>query len=266
MPGRKPDSLMTIVLRLRVAAPTALKHLAASAAAAIGCAFLVFGLWYPFPYGELAGGRGLFLLIVGVDVVCGPLLTLIVYDRRKPRAELLRDIGIVVLIQLAALVYGVAAAAQARPVFLAFEGNRFRVVCAPDIETENLARAPEALRRPGLGGPRLIGARLARPDDADFPESIKLSLGGVPPAFRPERWVDYDVQRQDVVRAIQPLSTLRRKHPSRQADIDAAVRQAGLAEDRLGFLPLVSKRRDDWVAFVDRESAVPVAYLPLDGW
>ncbi len=266
MPGCLFPASMTIAARLRVAAPAALTHLAASAAVAFCCALLVFGLWYPFPHGELAGGRGLFLLIVGVDVVCGPLLTVIVFDRRKPRAELLRDIGIVVLIQLAALAYGVAAAVQARPVFLAFEGNRFRVVSLPDIEKGDLARAPEALRTPGLGGPRLIGVRLARPDDTDFPQSIQLALRGVHPAFRPERWVDFETQRENVAQAAQPLSVLRQKHPSRQADIDKALRDSGLAEEGLGYLPLVSSRRDDWVALVDRASGRPVDYLPLDGW
>ena len=29
----------------------------------------MFGLWFPYPYGELAGGRQLFLLLLGVDVV-----------------------------------------------------------------------------------------------------------------------------------------------------------------------------------------------------
>ncbi|MBM3392072.1 MAG: hypothetical protein FJY34_08890 [Betaproteobacteria bacterium] len=257
---------MTIPQRLRAAAPAVLTHLAASAAVAFCCAWLVFGLWYPFPYGDMAGGRGLFLLLVGVDVVCGPLLTLIVFDTRKPRGELLRDIGFIVLIQLAALAYGVAAAAQARPVFLAFEGNRFRVVSLPDIETDSLARAPEALRQFGLGGPRLIGVRLARPVDPDFPESIQLSLRGVHPAYRPERWVDYEAQRRDVARAARPLSALRQKHPERQAEIDEALRQAGLAEERIGFLPLVSSRRDDWVTLVDRERGAPVAYVPFDGW
>ena len=252
--------------RLSAATAPSLKHLAASFALALACAGLVFGLWYPAPYGELVGGRQLFLLIVAVDVVCGPLLTLVVWDSRKPRRELWRDIGAIVLIQLLALGYGMASAIQARPVFLAFEGNRFRVVSAPDVEMSELAQAPAELRRLGLSGPRLIGVRLAQPSDADFPSSIRLAMEGLHPAFRPGRWVDYGSQRPLVAAQAQPLSALRRKHPAHGARIDAAAARAGRSEAELGYWPLTAGRHTDWVVVVDRREGMPRAFLPLDGW
>ena len=45
---------------------------------------LVFALWYPYPYREISGGRELFLIVVAVDVIMGPLLTLAVFNRSKP--------------------------------------------------------------------------------------------------------------------------------------------------------------------------------------
>ena len=77
----------------------AAKHLGASAVVAAVVAWLVFGLWYPAPYAALAGGFALFGLVVMVDAVCGPLMTLVVFDRRKPCSELARDIGIIVTLQ-----------------------------------------------------------------------------------------------------------------------------------------------------------------------
>ncbi len=46
-------------------------------------AALVFLVWYPSPYSTLAGGTGLFLLIVSVDVVMGPALTAVVASPGK---------------------------------------------------------------------------------------------------------------------------------------------------------------------------------------
>ena len=92
--------------RLISGALVSVKHLLFSVLVAAMVAALVFGIWYPTPYGELAGGQGLFRLIVVVDVICGPLLTLVIYNPKKPRVELFRDIGLVVLIQLGALGYG----------------------------------------------------------------------------------------------------------------------------------------------------------------
>ena len=50
-------------------------------------ALLVFAVWYPYPYREISGGRDLFLLVVAVDVVLGPLITFAVFNRAKPRAR-----------------------------------------------------------------------------------------------------------------------------------------------------------------------------------
>ena len=54
-------------------------HLAISAAVAVVVLALLLLVWYPQPYFRLAGGAGLMLILIGVDVVTGPLLTLIVF-------------------------------------------------------------------------------------------------------------------------------------------------------------------------------------------
>ncbi len=51
-------------------------HFSLSLVVAALSAVLVFGLWYPYPYREISGGRELFLLVVTVDVILGPLITL----------------------------------------------------------------------------------------------------------------------------------------------------------------------------------------------
>jgi hypothetical protein len=78
-------------------------HLSASLFIAALAAALVFGVWYPYPYREISGGRELFVLLVSVDVVMGPLITFAVFNRGKPVSELKRDLAIVVLMQLGSL-------------------------------------------------------------------------------------------------------------------------------------------------------------------
>ena len=55
-------------------------HFGLSVLLAVLAAFLVFIVWYPYPYRDISGGRDLFLLVVVVDVVMGPLLTLTVFN------------------------------------------------------------------------------------------------------------------------------------------------------------------------------------------
>lgn len=257
---------MTIAQRIRPAVAASLKHFSASCAVALACAALVFGIWYPYPYSELVGGRELFILVVSVDVACGPLLTLVVFDPSKSRTQLWRDMGMVVLMQLTALGYGLYSVLEARPVLLAFEGDRFRVVRVPDVDRSGIHSAPQDLRPMSLRGPRLVGVRLAKSTDPDFVQSIQRSMQGDPPSFRPDRWVGFETQRANVIADAKPLSQLRRKHSSRQQPIDEAVERSGMSEERLGYLPLVAGSRDDWVVVVSLDDGKPRAYLPLDGF
>ena len=57
-------------------------HFGISLCIAALAAALVFGLWYPYPYREISGGRELFFLLAAVDVIMGPLITLAIFNRQ----------------------------------------------------------------------------------------------------------------------------------------------------------------------------------------
>lgn len=257
---------MSLRHRLQVATKACLIHLGISALVASVSAVLVFYVWYPFPYGQLVGGKELFLLVMSVDVVCGPLLTLVVFSDQKPRKKLVRDIGIIGVIQLAALAYGLHSVMIARPVFLAFEGDRFRVTTVPDIDMSRIDRAPESMRSLPLTGPEPIGAALAKGDDPEFLESIRLSMSGLHPAFRPDRWRLYDEYREQVRRAAMPLAKLRERYPEESHYIDEQTADIAAGPDDLGYLPLLAGRHTDWVVVLTLSDGQPRAYLHLDGW
>ena len=111
-------------------------------------ATLVLGVWFPAPYRSLAGGLHLFWLVVIVDVVCGPLLTAVLYNPRKSRRELTLDLSLVALVQLAALIYGLYSVALARPVALVHEVDRFVAVTQAQIDPAELQQARPRHRSP----------------------------------------------------------------------------------------------------------------------
>ncbi|NMM07850.1 hypothetical protein [Polaromonas sp.] len=88
--------------------------------------------FYPYPFIEISGGRQLFLLIVAVNVVLGPLLTFAVLSPGKVRQLLRRDLVMIGAVQIAALEYGLGAMYFARLANLVHEGDRFKVVSAGD--------------------------------------------------------------------------------------------------------------------------------------
>jgi hypothetical protein len=257
---------MALSIRIKQASKAALIHAIASVIVALAAAWLVFVVWYPSPYDELTGGRGLFILIVVVDVVCGPLLTLVLYDPAKARSKWHFDLSLILFVQLAALVYGLFHVSLARPIFLSFEGNRFRVVQAMDVKPEELEKAAPEFRQWSYSGPRLIGARLSKPTDPEFLASVTRSLKGEHPSFRPERWVMYEAELTNVRSEMKPLSELRIKNPAKVSAIDEAVKSTGQLESNLAYLPLVKESITDWIVLLDRQSAKPVAYLQMDGW
>ena len=87
--------------------------------AAIAAA-VIFLVWFPDPFQAMLGGVKFFLLISLCDLVLGPLISLVIYNSRKSRRELVTDYTVVGLVQIAALVYGVFILSGTRPVYITF--------------------------------------------------------------------------------------------------------------------------------------------------
>lgn len=251
--------------RSRAAFKAASLHFLLSLLVAAVAAVLVFLLWYPYPFRELAGGRELFLIIVVVDVICGPLLTSVLFNPKKPRWELFTDLGLVAVIQMAALSYGVYTLAMARPVYLAYEVDRFRVVSVADIQEDQLKPELGGLHLLPWTGPKVIGVREPRDSDEKM-KSLELSIQGIEPSARPDWWVSFDEVRAKVKARAKTTKLLRDMRPGAQEEIDAAVRSSGLREDALVWVPLTGFKSSSWVAFVDAATSDVRAFAPVDGF
>lgn len=248
-------------------------HLVLSAVVAGTVAMLVFWGWFPAPLHQLMGGVELFLLIASVDVTCGPLLTLVVFTPTKPRAELRRDLAVVVVVQLLALGYGIHALSYARPVALVFEVERFRAVSYADLDEAEASDAPSWAQPWSFSSPRTMGARTAA-NSQEMMASINASLQGVGPSQRPSWWQDYALSVPRVLDRAHPVADLYVKHPLKKTLIDAAIRKA-LADRQpdetadpaaLLWLPLISRRVDDWVVLLDPVTARIRGYAHVDGF
>lgn len=257
---------MLLSTRIRTAVRAALLHFLLSLPVALAVAWLVFGIWFPGVLRELTGGSALFLILMAVDLVCGPVLTLVLYSPAKSKYKWAVDLGLIVSIQMMALVYGMTQVASARPVFVAFEGDRFRVVQAIDINIDRLIEAPHELQSLSFSGPRIIGVHLAKSGDSDYLSSLQMSMQGLHPAFRPSRWRTYESQVPDVLAKLKPVGELRAKNPEKVEMLSVSLSKLGLSEEQIGYIPLVRDVANDWVVLVERSNGVPRAYLHLDGW
>ena len=239
-------------------------HLLLSAVVAAAAAVVVFAVWYPYPYREISGGRELFLLVVTVDVILGPLITLTIFDRRKSTRELVIDLALVAAVQLSALSYGLWTVFVARPVHLVFEIDRFRVVHAVDVPPQLLPNTPAGIEALPLSGPTLLAVRPFRDAGEKF-DATMAALGGAELGARPDFWQPYGAARSRVQAVARPVARLKQRFPAQSARIDAVLRDAGRTPDTMAYVPLVG-RKSFWTAFVDPANADVVAFMPLDSF
>jgi hypothetical protein len=248
-------------------------HLMLSLLLATLVATVVFVCWFPAPFRSLAGGLQLFWTIVAVDVVCGPLLTLLLFKTTKTRLALAVDLTLICAIQLSALVYGLYSLASARPLALVFEVDRFRVVSYADIPLPDLPYRPSWAKPWGLQGVRVMGLRAPNSVEERL-ANFDAALQGVEVGQRPQRWLEYHLNKVEVLQRAQPLHKLRAARGNQSAAIDRAVMEAlkntQAQETRKGdallWVPLVSRSTLDWIVLLDPVTLRIRAYAPVDGF
>ena len=233
-------------------------HLLISAGIAAGVLALMLAVWYPPPLFTAMGGIGLTLILVGVDVVLGPTLTLVVFRSGKPGLKL--DLALIGAFQLAALLYGCYVVSLARPAFIVFVKDQFQVATVAELEPGALAEAryPE-FRRPSWTGPVLVYGEWPR-DHAEQQRMLAANLRGVDLQHLPRFYAPYEKGKADILGRALPLARARMQEPAAARVIDAWLPGSGYAEDRLRYVPL--RGRNFWVAvLIDRATARPVKML-----
>lgn len=237
-------------------------HLLISLGVAAIAAVLVFAVWYPGPFRWLAGGRDLFLLVMSVDVVIGPLLTFAVFNRAKGARHLRRDLAVIGVLQTAALAYGLHTVYIVRPVAMVFEVDRFRLINADAVHLAELPEAPPAYRSLPLTGPWLLAAR--RPESVtEHNDALFRGAAGVDVAQRPRFWQDYDIARARAAARSRPIAALIAHYGERVPDLRDRLAEMHADPASARFLPAMA--RGEWVAVLAADGKL-LGYLPVDGF
>ena len=239
-------------------------HLLGSGLIALVSAIAVFLFWYPGLLGYASGVASIFLLLLAVDVVAGPFVTLIVFDRKKK--ELKRDLIVVVFFQVLALLYGLNALFVARPVYLVFNSDRFDVVYANDISDAEIAKAVSLKYRSlPWTGPKLVAAKL--PDDiAERNEILFSAVGGGPDVqHMPKYYKPYDDLMTAVAGRVQPLSMLREINNEKKIEVEELIKKYAELKVEVGFVPLKA-RVNDLSVLINKSSGEIVEIVDLKPW
>ena len=164
-----------------------LSHLCISVLVALIVICVVFVLWYPSPLAKAAGVTHIFLMLLVIDVILGPLLGLLVYKEGKKTLKM--DLTVIILIQIAALSYGLYSIAQARPVWIAFNNDRFELVRNNELKTENITHVQSQYQQPTWLQPQYVAVKQAADPQEQQIEQMGAMLNGISLAQYPERYI-----------------------------------------------------------------------------
>jgi hypothetical protein len=202
--------------------------------------------WYRWPAWYLADVVRVVLVMAGVDIVLGPLLTFIIARSSKPRRELVRDISMIVVVQLCALIYGTASLWSGRPLYYAYSETVLQLVQSYDIDAEEAARSRR--QNPGFAPhwyslPRWIWAPL--PQDPTVSKQIVQSVitGGddvisMPQYFRP--WAEGLPALRTHLKKVDDVAYFMGADKKK---LKERMRAAGIATDQMNSMPLIGRGR-----------------------
>ncbi|MES2207146.1 MAG: hypothetical protein V4525_10185 [Pseudomonadota bacterium] len=166
-------------------------------------------VWYPSGLFTLTGGISLLKILLSVDIVLGPLITLIIFNTQKKSLRF--DLSCIAILQMAALAYGVYTMWLARPVWIAYVNEHFEVVSVPKI-IGNIKGSAMHQKLP-IWGPKLIGVIPEKKLRGQFDVEVGLGAGALLSSFT-QGWQPYEKVKNEVMQKGQSLKELSKKQAS----------------------------------------------------
>jgi hypothetical protein len=209
--------------------------------------------WYRWPAWYLLDVMTVTTVMAGVDLTLGPMLTFVIASPAKPRRELARDIGIIVVAQLAALIYAVLVLWSGRPLYYTFSADRLEVVRAFEIEAVDTVLATQhnpQFAPHWYSRPRWVWAEL--PSDATVAnEIVQSAIGGGPDVVdMPRYFKTWEQGLPELRTKLKPVEQLRGLSKSEKALVVARLGALKLPEDQANAM-LMTGRSTSLVAIFE---------------
>lgn len=233
-------------------------HLAISMGIALAIIAWVFLVWYPQPLAQAVGVTHIFLMMVVVDVVLGPVLGFLVYKEGKKTLKF--DLTVIILIQLSALVYGLFSIAQGRPAWLVYSVDRFELVRQNEIIDANSQKAQALFKHPSWLKPQFSAVELAKDAKQRNEDMFTEVVGGISLAQRPERYVVLVQVKLQIQQRAQNLKELEKYNSKQQ--VKTVLKKYPSAD---AWVPLKANAID-MVVLMNKRSAQVVEIVNLRPW
>ncbi|HAK16508.1 MAG TPA: type IV pilin accessory protein [Acinetobacter junii] len=235
-----------------------LSHLSISLLIALVVIGLVFFIWYPSPLAKAVGVTHIFLILIAIDVIIGPVLGFLVYKEGKKTLKI--DLTVIIIVQICALAYGMYTIQQGRPVWVAFNVDQFELVRKNEIYNKNLKQAEKRFQSPSLFKLEFVAVQVSKESKQKQQDMFDEVLSGISLSQRPERYVDLLKVKQQIQKRTLDLNLLYQFN-------DKAIVQKILANypQATGFVPLKANAIDMTV-LINKEKGEVVKIVDLRPW
>ena len=236
-------------------------HLMISCVVVLAFLTVMKQFWYPDFFFEASAGWGVLKILIMVDLVLGPLITLIIFKSGKPGLKF--DLSVIAALQVVALLYGGSIVFQNRPGYLVFAVDRFEVVAATLVDD---AVIPDAgLRRTVANPIPIVYASLPEDQDARDKILFEVVAGGADIEMRPELYQPFQENFDKVFMKSINISMLISKDNEAGNRVREFVSGENAKPGDFLYYPLVGKNKDMLIVF-PRSGGQPVGVVDVNPW
>lgn len=183
-----------------------LGHLLISACIAMMSLFLIFAIWYPKPLDIALGVGHIIWIMLGIDVVLGPLLTLIIAKEGKKTLKF--DLAVIAIVQLLALAYGLHSIEKGRPMAIAFDVNRFELVQKYALQNKDYAPILNQFKAQQDKSIPAVAVRPAKDDEELTQRMNDELLNGISSAANPDLYETLEQNAAIIHKEMKPIAQL----------------------------------------------------------
>jgi hypothetical protein len=223
---------------------------------------LTFFVLYPAPLFQVEGAKLPIQIMLGVDIVLGPLLTLVVFKPGKPGLKF--DMAMIIAVQLSAFIYGASVVISERPAVVSFAVDRFVVIAAAETEEMPMDKIDTGQVKLKAIGPTYVYAEM--PDNAMEEDLMFGALEGKPDLERrPEFYRDFHANIAQNFNKAMDLQKYVEKYKDSREEVENYLKESGKSYEDIAAFPVAGKHHD-MVIVVDKQSKQLAGYIDIYPW
>lgn len=233
-------------------------HLGISLIIALMVVSIVFFVWYPAPLATAVGVTQIFFMMLAIDVIVGPVLGLLVYKEGKKTLKF--DLSIIITLQIVAFCYGIFSIEQGRPVWIAYNVDRFELVRKNEVITDHTDQALVQFQHTSWFKPQYVAVQFAADKKQREEDMFAEALGGISIAQKPERYVNFAQAKEQIQKRAQNLDLLNQYND--KINVEKILSKYPKAT---AFVPLKANAVDMTV-LINKEKGEVVKIVDLRPW